>query len=781
MTMSAIRPTLWKTLLLAALIFGLAFAGPWAGWPGDAEAARFEQWVGAGTAGVAAQQEQPAGVAELTLERLGGSDFVMRPRYSQHGMTFALPYRWRIVPGASFLELHYDLITEDRATAGLPEVEAGVLEIYLDGELVGSLIPRGGPGQSVRLALPPVAFGDAASNEHSLAVTYTSRVRCGIDDVDPARVILRDDSFFHVEYVVAPLQIDLAQFPRPLYQELVGPELAVIVIPDGYDDADLEAAASIAATIGGSTFGGVEVAIRRASEATAELLADSDAILVGRAERHTMITDLYKKGLLPTVLDKDGKISVRATGETAAPEDGVLQEIRSPNSEDHVYLIVTGTSSDAVLRAARALSSLDPRFALRGSFAIVSEVGEAQPPSLPTEVTLAQLGLREATLYGSGSGAARVRFFLGSGWVFEKNPVLKLSYRHSASLNTGASNLTILLNDNPIGSAALVGGNERTQELDLDLPIEDLEPGRNWLSFEALLELQDPCADPATTAAWARILGTSTLQIPYQVAGQPRIDVLANPIEPFASAFDLGDTWFVLPKEPNTRELDGLAEAAWTLGETTNGAGFAPRVTRGTSLGQIEKGYNVLAIGRPTANALIAEVNDELYQPFAEGTDALEQRIGNVTYHLPKDFSVGLIQLVRAPWDPQRALTVVTGTTDEGVRWALDALKTGEAFTNLTVVGINGIEALDGEDMLRGTLQAMEAVTDRGLVLETAETSPAATGVSQPTPQAGTGGGSDYTQQSSGAGGMLFISALLVGLGILTIGVATVIRRRRSL
>lgn len=55
-----------------------------------------------------------------------------------------------------------------------------------------------------------------------------------------------------------------------------------------------------------------------------------------------------------------------------------------------------------------------------------------------------------------------------------------------------------------------------------------------------------------------------------------------------------------------------------------------------------------------------------------------------MVYRLPSDHSLGSVQLLASPWDDDQAMLVVTGSTDESVAWAMDALTDGTLSGSLT-------------------------------------------------------------------------------------------------
>jgi hypothetical protein len=97
----------------------------------------------------------------------------------------------------------------------------------------------------------------------------------------------------------------------------------------------------------------------------------------------------------------------------------------------------------------------------------------------------------------------------------------------------------------------------------------------------------------------------------------------------------------------------------------------------------------------------------------------LRQEVGHVVYRLPDNFSLGLLQVLPAPWNPgKKVLLVVTGTTSEGVGWAINALTDETIYYNdlrgdLAFIQAERVEAFDSAKFIRTPLaSAVEAVTE---------------------------------------------------------------------
>jgi len=170
--------------------------------------------------------------------------------------------------------------------------------------------------------------------------------------------------------------------------------------------------------------------------------------------------------------------------------------------------------------------------------------------------------------------------------------------------------------------------------------------------------------------AWLRVSQDSLLHLEQRVESVDVLDLEGFPF-PFADRPDLSDVLFALPPDPGPVELEALVQMAATLGRAANGEGVNPTVSLGDVVDAATlQDYHIVAIGRPTRNPLIQEINASLPQPFVPGTDGVENRTGEVLLRLPPDIPLGYVQELPSPWNQDRALLAVTGTRDEGITWA---------------------------------------------------------------------------------------------------------------
>jgi hypothetical protein len=662
------------------------------------------------------------GVADVSFEQLQEPTFSLFSPIDQRSFDFLLPYRWQLVGGQQFVDIRYAMTYEGYDPAAPPEANVelnAMVDVSINNTLLGSFTPQPGDAMAIQLPIPPDLLNDPESNRHRLRVSFRTE---NCENPRQARLTVQSSSLLHLEYEMRPLELNLAAFPRPLVQERLTPETVVLVIPDAYTHADLSAAASLAATLGSQVSRDTaNTLLVTAAQTTPELLADKGAIIIGTPQRNDFLASLYARGLLPTTLSPDSAAIIANAAQPVMPDDGVLQLISSDVNPDQAYLIVTASTDIGVYRAARALSMREPRYGLVGNLGIVaavSDLGTGSTARFTDTVTLNDLDYFDTPFYGIGTQSNGVDILIPASWQFKRNPVLRMRYMHSAGLQPEASALNVLLNGRPVASAPLGGTQQGERQIEIELPKDEFQPGRvNYLTFEGVVKQTAECNLPPDEAIWMRVLGTSELSLRHVENEDLRIpseDVRMF----FTSRPDMGNVWFALSESPTNAELAALSDTAWALGRVSQGQGFAPLASRGIitdtaflnsfsvladeavpatqaaptqadampilDQASLLTRYHVLAFGLPASNPLLAALNAELPQSFGLETNSLSQQVGNVIYRLPNDMSLGVVELLPAPWNAQRVVLAATGTSPEGVAWSVAALNSGDRVTQLT-------------------------------------------------------------------------------------------------
>jgi hypothetical protein len=391
--------------------------------------------------------------------------------------------------------------------------------------------------------------------------------------------------------------------------------------------------------------------------------------------------------------------------ERAVPEyDGIVQELVSPWDQTRAILIVTGLSDEAVYKACRAMSSESYFPGMKGPFALVREVRplpELPPESQDTVLTFADLGYGDRVLRGR-SQEASYSFDFPFGWHLTEAAYLDLHFSHSQLLNYDESFLSVLLNNEPIATTALSDETSLNGELKVELPPSQMRPGSsNRISIQAGMRPFDECA---SVDMWLLVSSGSLLHLDHKEQDNNSLDLDLYPY-PFDQRSDLADVLFLLPPEPWPEEWDATLQLGAALGGAAGGPNLAPAVALGDTWSEAELGdYHLVAIGRPSRNPALQQVNPQLPQPFHPDSDEIEQRINEVVFRLPAGLSLGLVQLIASPWNEARAFLAVTGTTDESVRWAMDVLanQPWALKGNLALVRDGKVNTIDTRRLTRG-------------------------------------------------------------------------------
>lgn len=357
--------------------------------------------------------------------------------------------------------------------------------------------------------------------------------------------------------------------------------------------------------------------------------------------------------------------------------DGVVQAVLTPWSDSHGIFVVTGLTNPAIELAAQALAATTEFPGMRGNFALVQQTLPltTPQPTLSQTISFERLGYNDAVLEGRDDNT-EVRFFVPRGAAFLEDPHIALHMRYGQALTQISTTLEINLNGRPLHSIPL---DREISELEwhrIPVPARALQAENNRLSFTILGDGWPECMDDETASRfWVTIYADSFMYLPFF----RQLDLAAFNLQDYPSFLaspNLQDLAVLLPAEVDQETSQQMAQILALIGDSINVSNFfAPKValTRFPTPAQWAD-YNTLLIGRPTENPYIALVNDSLPQPFVPDTDTIEQQVDNIIYRLPPNYDLGHIQLLASPWNSDYAMLAVTGTTDTGVGWALNAL-----------------------------------------------------------------------------------------------------------
>lgn len=638
------------------------------------------------------------GTAQFTFAQLGVESFELRSPISRQ-IAQSFPYRWIIRGGieSSYIDIHYDMVVLDSDQFSLIGRSGSLpsLEVYVDDIFAGAITPQPGNNQLARIPIPVEAVINASNNRHRINFIYFRGENCIDEDAD-TMLFIYNDSTVNISYNLAKAELNLADFPRPLIQESFIPETLNIVIPDNFSEHDLSVASVVAASIGNRTSSKPVINMLTATQVTSEVLFGSNAIIIGEPDTNAFLAQLYANSgsmppsqSLPTSLSSDGATIIGINNQIIEPGDGVLQLIRSPINVDDTFLIVTSDSPEGLMKAAKTLSGASPVLGLESNLAVIAEFLE--PPTSDNEnlsmtFSLGEFGMRDTTYFFIGRRSISVSFFVPQNWSIQDGAALILAYVHSAQLEQNNSSITVKLNENPIGSAQIDQSNQGEKLALIPIRPGDIRPGqKNRLTFDSFVNVAQSCAVLNPQSIWLRIRDTSLIHLPYDpVSFSEDSSTFTHPFFPLISDTGMNKVWIALPPEPNPSEINGLIQLAYLMGGELQQPNLEFMVTMSSDPSpENYQDFNIVAFGKHTSNPLIGIVNETLPQPFMTGEDTIQQNIGNTIFQLPPDIDLGLIEVIPSPWNPTKAITVVSGTTDVGLTWAIDTFTNGDLIGDL--------------------------------------------------------------------------------------------------
>ncbi len=647
------------------------------------------------------QTDTPTAVTgdKVEFSLLGFTSRTLQGPIDSSSLFFSIPADWELLEGAS-LQLDMTVFLGTDATGRADVAFGGVLAVSLNNVFLDSvLLDQAGP-QMIRLPLPPEALVSARTDgRYQLKISLDSGQDCNTSQ--NTAVVINRSSFFLFPHREVALDTDLALLPRPIYQRSFTPDTALIVVPDEPTAVEMEAALNVAAGFGKMTNGQLALRLTLAGDLTAEMRSSQHLIAVGQSENLAWLEDAP----LPAAMDE------------ADADDGLIQMAVSPWNPAKVVLAVSGESETAVRQAAQALSSGSIRPGIHPNAAVVNQVNAhvAAAGPIPTDRTLADLGYPLRKLENIGNNESVYEFFVPSGQAVTEDAYLNLALNHSALLDFNQSGLTVILNDEVIGSARLTQETAGLHEVQIAIPGTAVRPGVNSLNLKAELFPFTSCGDLRQDSTWLIIRSESALHLPLG-PGQTatRAPTLSQYPIPFASDPTLSQTAFVLPAADSSA-WDAAARLAADLGRRSSGILTNITAEFGDDVSDaMRQERDLIIVGRPSLLPLLTELNDVLPAPFNIETDQMAQDWLPVSYRLPATQQVGYLQQITAPWNEERTILIISGDTDEGVSAAADAL----IIRNLRMQLTGAIAMIDGEQIFtdsrqeRYGLAVAEAVDD---------------------------------------------------------------------
>lgn len=639
----------------------------------------------------------------FTFEQFGLSEKTMTGPFATSSYYFDLPLTWKMKQGASMqlvLDTYYTGATSTTSSS-LPAANPisnyiGTIQIQYNYITIGTINLVSDGRTEVDIPIPLDVINNAANNRgHAIQLILDSSINC--DTNFTTTVVIRSISQLYMPHDLIDPPIDLRLLPAPFSQNSFNQDATFIVVPNQPTVEELQAALSISAGFGRITYNSLLISLIPVDQANADILASTNLIFVGKAKG----LPLLKQIPLPAAVSNDSFVA-----KDALPTDGIIQMAISPWNKSKVVMVVGGNDDQAIVKAAKAISSGMLQVGSNPGLSLVSNVQLTTPVSNPTDVnrTFADLGYDSFVAEQVGLNVLQYSFNLAQNYTIGTDAYLDLNFSHTSLLEYQRSTIVVNLNGQPIGSVRLSDETVGQGNAKIFLPASAARPGSNNLSLEITLEPRNVCVSPLLNGLWMRIDSSSSLHLPLV----PSLANTSTQIDlsryPFPFAFDplMKDLAFVL-SENDPIGWNVAAQIASQLGNAgriqiagleTFYSNSVPEVTR--------QERNLIIIGRPSKLDILSELNNTLPAPFEPGTDLASEENLQISYNLGDGVDVGYLELLSAPWNSKQTIIYVGGSSDLGVRWAGAALQFGRLRGKLNgnLAFINGEQVVTSNTMV---------------------------------------------------------------------------------
>ncbi len=635
----------------------------------------------------------------ITFGQLGLTDTFLYGPYDSMAIYFSTPNDWQLSEGAIIQLTLSPSFTPGKVPAGgeAPTYSNGILYVTYNGNASFQVGLSWTGENTYTFEIPSWAMKSSRQDGRQEIRLF---LNAGTDCQDDGRtdVIVKSTSSIFLPHTYKTPDTNLAVLPKPFYlRSSFAPIPALVIIPDQPTANELQAALTTAAGFGRMTLGNLSLDLLNSSQVTVDMLSSSNLIFVGKAA----VLPLLKEVALPA--PNDGK---QFAAKDANPDDGIVQVAVSPWNPSNVVLVVGGNSDLAVIKAAQAVSSGTLRPGSSPALTLVKDVLQSiEIASVADDRNLNDLGYSSVRLDGVGLQSTDIIFTVPAGQSANEGSYLKLDYNHSGLLDLNTSGLTVYLNGETIGSQNLSKDSASNATTQISIPADLVKQGTNALTIEVNLEPMDNCSLFAQDNLWAIFSSASLLHLPLESAAtmtKPMANLGHYPY-PFLSSPTLKTTTFVIPAD-QPAAWKTAAQIAMDLGRRSTGALVELSVVMGDAITEdVRQSQDLLIVGQASNLPVISELNPNLPAPFEAGSNLATERAFRVVYNLPPEATIGYLELLASPWQPERTILAVLGSNPDGLTMAASALTTPALRSQLggDFAVVNGSQVLISDSRLQ--------------------------------------------------------------------------------
>ncbi len=628
----------------------------------------------------------------ISLKDIGAGDMLAKGHLPSLDVWFTGYGDYKLAEG-SYIHLEFD-------HSDLVRPEDSTLTVAVNGTPISSFLLTQENARRTSIRIPVPADRLKRDSNH-LQFKYYMRLRyddCLDDNDEGLWSNIYQTSYLHYEYE-QPLQflglppLDLGKLPAPIIRNSVPITEVAVVVPDQPTASQVSSAASVAARFGQWASGGaIKATLYTAGQFTQQARLARDVVVIGEAGANPLLDELLPQLPLKFIRDGDGARYVDGNDAAIDPTSGILQLIASPWDPRTAVLVVSGGNDEGVRRAVRTVSSRLAMKALQGPFAIVGAAteelkkGEAAAADTKTvSTTLDQIGVSDTRV--TGFGLRSTTFAIDVPPVdAQSGAYMDLAISHSPLVDPILSSVTLSLNGVPVKTLALKTDASQRRTERIQIPASNLKPGLNsvTISFYLYAKRSDwYCMPLADERAWAVIHSDSALVVPL---GQDAVALdLANYPYPFISGGSAADMVLVLPDQPNLRS-SGL-QVAVALGKQMVGNSTELQAVLESQLtDDIKRKYHLIVLNEPKGDGIMAELVPRLPMTLEPGSQRSLQKAEAVLLGIKDAANLGIVEIIPSPWNSNKALLLVSGTTVEMAQEAPPALETRFAPGNVALV-----------------------------------------------------------------------------------------------
>lgn len=610
------------------------------------------------------QQVEPGNV--YTFKDLGYSERVMLGPYDTERMQFSLPPTWDLNANTKIV-LRYNFTSNNINTGTTFSTGnlSGMLIVSFNNIVIDTVILEHNVPAMLELTIPAEALRPTSGNgRYSLSFFLDASFDC--DDFSQSALVIAENSTVDFQYTEVPPVLDLALFPRPIYQpDPLFPINTVMVVPVDASKAELQAALSASAGLGSITNGEMVIPLIAEGNLTQTVLEANNVIFVGNPSKMQLLDSVNFQ--TPFV---DKKVVING----AVDDDGVIQMAVSPWNPARVVYFVGGNTDAAVIKAGQTLGTGYLIASGRPHISIIRSVNHDAVPSLTSEnQTFADIGYDNQLMGIGASQYLTYNFFATAEQAASADGYLDIVTSRSDLIDFEKSGVVVYVNGEFLGN------------LDFSQPSEDqitttrlkfipgvLNRGVNIIEVVGSLIPYDRCvyqdfSDSSMTVSKSSLIHLPTTSPVGSIGNDLSLD---NFPAMFLTQKDLGDLSFIVSKV-DPASWDYASRIAYYVGYRGGVSLPGLDVSFGDDVpDEIKNENNLILVGRSSQLPVVSELAEVMPAPFDAITDEAIQPTMMVEYRLLPGVNVGYLELFESPWNSERSVLAVMGNSEDGLPYA---------------------------------------------------------------------------------------------------------------